>query len=124
MKVFAFAFLIAIFLANTVIVSAWAKPCLNGGAMNVPAQSQSMMDHGDMDMSNMPCEEMQQNENQNDNQHCDGVCFCMHMSSSQTPIIGASSQFQMPFALKLSHDFTNEAIASLSFSPDKRPPKV
>jgi len=120
MKIFAFAFLIAIFLANTVIVSAWAKPCLNANPSSM-SQMSGDMNH---DMSNMPCEKMQQNENQSDTQHCDGVCFCMHMSSTQTPIIGASSQFQIPFALKLSHDFTNEAIASLSYSPDKRPPKA
>ena len=120
MKVFKLAFLIAIFLANTVIVSAWAKPCLNANPSSMPQVSDSMK----QDMGNMPCEDMQQNDSQNDNQHCDGVCFCMHMSSSQTPTIGASSQFQMPFTLKLSHDFTNDAIASLSYSPDKRPPKA
>ena len=120
MKVFAFTFLIAIFLANTVIVSAWAKSCLNVN----PSSTSQMSDDMNHDMGKTPCEDMQQNQNQNDTQHCDGVCFCMHMSSSQTPTIGESSIFQTPFSLKLSHDFINEAIASLSYSPDKRPPKV
>ena len=120
MKIFAYAVLIAVFLANTVTVSAWAKPCLND---NVSSVSQILNDIK-QDMGIMPCEEMQKNKNQNDNQHCDDVCFCMHISSSQTPIIGTNQQFQPPFTLRLSHNFSNEIIATLPYSPDKRPPKA
>lgn len=122
MRIFGFAFLIAVFLANTVIVSAWAKPCLNGGSMNTPAQS--MTNHGDMDMANMPCEDMQQNQSQNDTQHCDGICLCLHVSIHQSPTLNNPSPFSTPALVSLKHNFIDDQFAGISTSIFKRPPRA
>jgi len=124
MRIFGFALLIAVFLANTVIVSAWAKPCLNGGAMDSPAQSQSMLDHGDMDMSNMPCEEMQQNQDRQDTQHCDGVCLCLHVSTHQSPTLNNPLSLSMPTLVSMKHDFIDDRFTGISTSTLKRPPRA
>lgn len=126
MRILGFAILTAMFLANTVIVSAWAKPCLNGGAMNAPAQSQSMMDHGDMDMdmSNMPCEDMQGNQGGQDTQHCDGVCLCLHVSTQQSPTLNNPLSLSMPALVSLKHSFMDDRYTGISTSTLKRPPRA
>jgi len=126
MRMLGFAFLIAVFLANTVIVSAWAKPCLNGGAMDAPApeQSQSMMDHGDINMSNMPCDQMQQNEDQQDTQHCDGVCLCLHVSTHQSPTLNNPLSLSMPTLVSIKHALNDDRFTGISTSTLKRPPRA
>jgi hypothetical protein len=124
MRIFGFAFLIAVFLANTVIVSAWAKPCLNGGVIGSPAQSQSMMEHGDMSMSSMPCEDMQKTQNQNDTQHCDGVCLCLHASMHQSITLNNPLLLSMPTLVSLKHDFIDDQFSGISTSTLKRPPRA
>lgn len=124
MRIFGFAFLIAVFLANTVIVSAWAKPCLNGGAMDAPVQSQSMMDHDNMDMSNMPCEDMQQNQDQNNTQHCDGVCLCLHVSTHQSPTLNNPLSLSMPALVSVKHDLIDDRFTGISTPTLKRPPRA
>ncbi len=116
MRIFGFAFLIAIFLVNTVVVSAWAKPCLNGGTKDIPIQSQSMMD--------MPCEDMQQGNNQNDMQHCDGVCFCLHVSTHQSPTLNNSLSLSMTAQVSMKYDFVDDRFAGIPKSTLKRPPRA
>jgi hypothetical protein len=122
MRIFGFAFLIAIFLANTVIVSAWAKPCLSGGAMNTSTeQPESMMEHSGMDM---PCEDMQQNDDQDDTQHCDGVCLCLHVSTHQSPTLNNPLSLLMPARVSTKHGFIDEQFAGISTATFKRPPRA
>lgn len=116
--------MVAVFLANTVIVSAWAKPCLNSGAMDVPMQSQSMIDHSDMGMPNMPCEDMQQNQDQNDTQHCDGVCLCLHVSMHQSPTLNTSSPLSVPIIGTMKHGFIDDLFGDISPVILKRPPRA
>lgn len=116
--------MIAVFLANTIIVSAWAKPCLNGGAMDTSAHSETMMDDGDMDMSNMPCEDMQQNQEQNETQHCDGVCLCLHVSTHQSPTLNNPLSISMPALVSMKHTLNDDRFTGISTSTLKRPPRA
>lgn len=76
------------------------------------------------DMGKMPCDEMDKTEKKQDNQHCDGVCFCMHMSSTQIPIVGSDNLIQIPLYSTATHEFMNDSVVNLPYTPDKRPPRV
>ncbi|MDW3095468.1 MAG: hypothetical protein R8G33_07345 [Gammaproteobacteria bacterium] len=65
------------FMANTLIVSADVKLCMQEQTNNVI--------HLEMlTESEMPCHEEQQNE---DKKHCKDACFCLIYSANQTPHI-------------------------------------
>ena len=85
MKKLSIVLLIAMFLANTVVVSAWAKPCMMND-MEMTEMSQNS------DMGNMPpCHEENKSEKldpqNSDTNHCEGICLCLHVSLTQTPVL-------------------------------------
>jgi hypothetical protein len=124
MRILGFAFLIAVFLANTVIVSAWAKPCMDSGSMDISKHSEMLMAHDDMSISNMPCEDMKQNQEQNDTQHCDGVCLCLHVSTHQSPILSDQASPSLSTLTSMKHDFIDDRFEDISTSSLKRPPRA
>lgn len=111
--------MVAVFLANMVTVSAWAKPCLNGGAMDTPAQSEMMMDHG-----NMPCEDMHQNQDQDDRQHCDGVCLCFHTCTFKSSMINESLSLDSPILSTLTYNIRDDRFIGILNSTLKPPPRA
>ena len=64
-----------IFMANTLIVSADVKLCMQ-------EQINDVIHLEILAESDMPCHDEQQNENNN---HCEEACFCLIYSASQTP---------------------------------------
>ena len=100
------------FFANTMVVSAWAKPCM----MSETEMSQSA------DMEEVPCHEENKNETQDPLNHCDGVCLCLHVSVSQTPVL--SDLISMPdiFLGTDSYVLFDENVSSQDYSPSNPPP--
>jgi len=85
MKRFSIVLLMTMFLANTIVVSAWAKPCMmndmiGSGEMTEMSQNSDMGDKP-------PCHEENKSEKQDPNNHCEGVCLCLHVSLTQTPVL-------------------------------------
>lgn len=116
MKRFSIVFLMVMFLANTVVVSAWAKPCMMNETEMTEMSSNS--DMGDMP----PCHEENKSEKQDPNNHCDGVCLCLHVSITQTPVL---SDFVTVPDIALGAEIYNphnESVPSLDYSPSNPPP--
>ena len=116
MKRFSTVFLMVMFLANTGIVSAWAKPCM----MNDTEMSEmsSNSDMGDMP----PCHEENKSEEQDPNKHCEGLCLCLHASITQTPVL---SDFVAVPDIALgaeTYNPHNENVPSQDYSPSNPPP--
>ncbi len=117
MKKFIWLFVITMFLANTIAVSAWAKPCIGQDSM---AMSQEVT----MD-SDMPCHEKAEKKDTKDTtKHCDGVCLCLHVSISQTPIFSSSDSVTAPEIGYVSFFDSQNAVVSHKTSPPLRPPKL
>lgn len=114
MKKLALFIFAVMFLANTVVVSAWAKPCL----MNSPAEMSQDMDTSMS--SDMPCHD---NQNEQKTKHCDGICLCAHASISQTPIINQSESLNAPVSSSDYLTGNNETVNSRATAPPRRPPK-
>lgn len=120
MKRFSIVFLMVMFLANTVVVSAWAKPCMmNDTEMTEMSQK---FDMGDMP----PCHEENKSEKQDSQQsntnHCEGVCLCLHVSITQTPVL---SDFVTVPDIALgaeTYNPHNESVPSQDYSPSNPPP--
>ena len=115
MKKLGLFILAVMFLTNTVVVSAWAKPCL----MNNPVEMSQNMDApvpGDM-----PCHD---NQNEQKNTYCEGFCLCVHASISQIPIMNSSESLNVPIAFSNRIAADNETMASRTSSPPRRPPKL
>ena len=109
-----FIFMVA-FFANTMVVTAWAKPCVQAANMEQSHSTQMSMS------DDMPCHgEQKQKDN---NQHCDGLCLCMHVSINQTPILNEDAALDFPVASSNSLLTNSETIASRTISPPRRPPK-
>lgn len=120
MKRFSIIFLMVMFLANTVVVSAWAKPCM----MNDTEMSEmsSNSDMGDMP----PCHEETKSEKQappkSDLQHCEGLCLCLHVSLTQTPLL-TDFVFVPDFHLGAdTYTSITKNMASRDYSPSNPPP--
>lgn len=72
----------------------------------------------------MPCEESTQNQQDDQSDHCAGMCLCMHSVSSQSPILNDSIALQITDDTKLVHSLMNESFVDISLSLPKRPPRV
>jgi len=116
MRQFSIILLMAMFLANTFIVSAWAMPC----------------DMDSMEMSEMaskvtkvaePCDMNQKSDSQDPIECCEGLCLCLHTSISQTVLPLGSAAFADFASLADSYNLSNERMHSLNHSPDSPPPK-
>lgn len=116
MKRFSIVFLMVMFLANTVVVSAWAKPCM----MNDTEMSEmsSNSDMGDMP----PCHEENKSEKQDPLKHCEGLCLCLHVSLTQTPLL--TDFIAVPDIYLGTHTYTSitENMSSRDYSPSNPPP--
>lgn len=118
MREVVFSFLIAIFLANIFIVSAWAKPCLNGGDMMMK-QTQSS--------AQIPCEDMQHNQDQKpdgNNQHCEGICLCLHVSVQQSTTLTKGVSMPLPIITAANYSFSDDVIVNIPSTTIKRPPRA
>ncbi len=116
MKRFSIVFLMVMFLANTVVVSAWAKPCM----MNDTEMSEMPLNS---DVGEMPCHEENKSEKQDPLKHCEGVCLCLHVSLTQTPLL---TDFVTVPGMVLGADIynlSNESTPSRDYSPSNPPPK-
>jgi hypothetical protein len=104
--------LMVVFFANTVVVSAWAKSCLVNDFIQM---SQNM----DASLSgDIPCHD---NQNEQKNTHCDGICLCVHVSVSQA-FITNDDVLNIPV---IAHDrfvSENETISARATYPPHRPP--
>lgn len=114
MKQFVLIFTAIMFLANTFAVSAWAKPCMS---MN-PVSSISKT----TDVDTPPCHEQQDQQKQA--KHCDGLCLCFHAAINQTPTLAESADF-IPPAVKADNQLEQQdAVALWATYPPRRPPKL
>jgi hypothetical protein len=119
MKHFILKFVMIMFLANTLTVSAW-------GAVVVNMDAGASMSTQSMDMAEMPCHDeaaAKQKEAPVTSKHCDGLCLCLHVSLSQTPLLNSEIALHPPISgAKPLFDKVGD-IASLEITPLRRPPK-
>lgn len=123
MKHFILMFVAVMFLANTVALSAWAKPCINIG-MSSSSQHMANMDE-------MPCHENTNEDINKDTnnqqkpatQHCDGLCLCFHVSINQTPVLSDMVNIDMPHTQKDRLLDQVKRFASMATAPPSPPPK-
>ena len=111
MKNIALSLLIALFFANTIVVSAWGAPCLK--QVEIEASYDMAMNMDD----EAPCHDGQQKAQD----HCEGLCFCLHAAIHQTPVVDALA-ISAPHLLKERIAALDDRAASLIFSPALRPP--
>ena len=113
MKRLILIFTMAMFLANTFVVTAWAKPCVGSANASVTMEMAASTD--------MPCHNKSQEDTQH---HCDGLCICLHVSTSQTPIVNNASIHNISLTQSVVWAFSNEHIISRHPSPPHRPPNT
>lgn len=114
MKRFISMFVVLMFLANTIIVSAWAKPCLSMNTASI---------HHTIQKDDVPCHEGMNNEQKNPNQHCDGICLCFYVSTYQTPILNDVARFNFTDTHNNHHFYKSERVTSTASTPPSPPPK-
>lgn len=121
MKRFSIVLLMTMFLANTTVVSAWAKQCMmNDTEMTEMSQKSDM---GDMP----PCHEENKSEKQDPQQsginHCEGVCLCLHVSITQTPVLSDLNAVPDVYLSAETYTLSKEDMTSYEGSPSNPPPK-
>lgn len=110
MRHFLFILTLTVFLANTLFVSAWANPC-------VDLQNTSVS----IAMPDVPCH----NESQSDTQdHCDGLCLCLHISMSQIFVEHYQNIAIVPAAKPVTWELSNIYMTSRHPIPPYHPPIV
>lgn len=114
MKRFIPMFVVLMFLSNTIIVSAWAKPCLSMDT--APSHHAAQMDDA-------PCHRDTNNEQKNPNQHCDGVCLCFYVSTYQTPVLNDVGRFNFTDIQRDHLFYQSERVTSTASTPPSPPPK-
>lgn len=116
MKKFSIVLLMTMFLANTIVVSAWAKPCMMND-MEMTKMSQKS-DMGDMP----PCHEENKSEKQDPLNHCEGICLCLHVSLTQTPVLSDFNAVpDIALAIEV-YNLSDESTPSRDYSPSNPPP--
>lgn len=121
MKMYGFVILAAMLFMNAIILPAWANPCISSDEAHMQDQAEMSMDHADMVQSNMPCEDTRQNNN---DQHCDGVCLCSHMSTHQLPILPPLLNVDSPALSSIKHQIIDDHFIQILTSIPKRPPRA
>lgn len=126
--------LITIFIANTIMVSAWAQPCPMDGINNQGHEIELTVNTDmSMDMANtsssMPCHDAQESEPYIQNStpddsatHCDGVCLCLNASLSQVSLLDSNSLKPVIMSVVSRYPALDEFAPSRGFSPPYRPP--
>lgn len=106
-----------IFLANTIIVSAWGQPCSMNNVFGVEQNTDMATDEMDM-----PCHD-QNDQSQNTNtQDCDGLCQCLNASIFHHFIIDNALNINQPIAFTERLISKNEIVLSRVIPPLFRPP--
>ena len=117
MKQIILLFTLTMFLANSFIVSAWADPCALEASDNHFIEMVS-----DTQDSIMPCHDAQHAPEELDN-HCDGLCLCMHTSIHQIPVLNEvvtmSNYILQDTRLLVSNEFGSSTILAPPFTPPK-----
>lgn len=114
MKKLAVLALIVMFLGNTVVMSAWAKPCMSDSSIEMMQEMSAGMD------SDMPCHD---EKSQNKTNHCDGVCLCLHASLNQTLITNDVAALALFDISKQQIIISQDVLTSRTTLPPRRPPK-
>ena len=114
MKKFVLLALLGLFMVNMLLVLAWAAPCSHQRA------SFSVMHQNSSSADAMPCQE-EQTETQKS--HCEGSCFCAHVSSSITLYFADLGELNIPLIVTEEFAVLNEVLSSINETPLKQPPK-
>ena len=116
-KLFIFA-LTVMLLANTTIVSAWAKPCPHN--MDTPSMSGGMNVQDGLS----PCHQKDDKKrSDNKNQSCEELCLFAQVSNSLGLLTRTNDGIYLPVIIKQPFVIVNDTLASISQIPRKRPPK-
>lgn len=110
MKHFILMFTVIVFLANIFAISAWAKPCNTLNDISPMLNTMSMED--------IPC-----HEEQEQTQHCDGICLCLHTCINQTSVLNSQNNIEIPPSKSERLAIKNVSVASIATAPPRRPPK-
>lgn len=114
MKPLSLYLLFFVFLANTMIASVWAQPCVMDKD-SMPMQSDVSM------MGEIPCHDEQEDEPQN--QNCEELCLFLNVLISQASII-SSDVLSVPASKSIHILIENESINSIESLPLYRPPII
>jgi len=122
MKFYIALFVAIMFFANSLAVSAWAKPCDNMGEMKPAVQK---IQSG----PEMPCHESKEQPAKEQNsksplKHCHGICLCLHAALNQTPVLNTLEAFKVPIGKAERMSIHHENASSLPQLPPLRPPKT
>ena len=117
MKYYVYIFTIIAFLCQSFVGVAYAQDCQDMKSMDMASMSMSY-DH------TSPCpDNINYNKNTSDIDHCDGMCQCMHVSSTSIFMIVHHVDIYSP-ALKMDKiAIRQDHIHSFNNAPPLRPPK-
>tara|TARA_B100001142_G_scaffold117213_1_gene119421 strand:- start:1149 stop:1514 length:366 start_codon:yes stop_codon:yes gene_type:complete len=116
-KLFIFA-LTVMLLANTTIVSAWAKPCPHN--TDTPSMSGGMNAQDGLS----PCHQKDDKKrSDNKNQSCEELCLFAQVSNSLGLLTRTNDGIYLPVIIKQPFIIVKDTLASISQIPRKRPPK-
>lgn len=113
--------LLFVFIANTFVLSAWAKPCMHDVTVEETQEVTKSMTY------DMPCHEHSvdnKEKPESQNTHCDSVCLCLHISLHQTPILGYINPLDFSVNSKQQIIISPDNLTSRSILPPRRPPKT
>lgn len=102
-----------VFFANTLLVSAWAVPCVH------TTESETAMPLH----SEAPCHHHAQEESKESTHHCDGKCFCIHASASQIPLLEVNSILLRALLVDDRIAYVNQQMVNFGAAPPSPPPK-
>lgn len=119
MKRFIVLCIAILFLANTIVVSAWAHPCQN--MSSAPQVSEAQISGADIP----PCHKNQIQPSSKDETrgHCTGLCLCIHASICAVNYIPTQASLTPPPMLSraklvIHHEYAQ----SFAYAPPRRPP--
>ncbi len=115
MKNLAFLALMALFAANTVVTFAWAKPCVPPAGMEMAGESRMAHD------GSTPCHDEREDSSQ---EHCEGLCLCQHVASSQIPVAGDAEVLRVPDRQSQRRAGARDNMTSRKTAPPRRPPRA
>ena len=103
--------LMLVFAAGSVVPAALAFEC---DMLAKSSQSEQMQDTNE----NMPCHEPENNNTD----HCEGVCLCLSLSLSQNQLFETAFLIKQPAIGVESYAFIHETVRSTSPLPLYKPP--
>ena len=112
--------LMFMFLANTAIVSAWAKLCMHDVSASV-SDTEIASQNG-----TPPCHQTENTKQSgNQNQHCVGLCLCAPISNNMSILMknGDVDGIWLPVTIKKLFVIDEDTLTSVSQMPAKHPPK-